>query len=351
MKVKLSRGLKQMLQKLSDGALGFVYVASNEEGQPELAVGPDGPPNDVILRLLGADETPEFVSGEIRREDGRLVFTVSGGDGGTLAEHLAGAFADKVPELGAAEVRAGESSGLVDDDEPLEEGWDDEEPEEEPEEGEAPVEDEAAEEHDLPAPPQINEYQNIQAKVIEPDPPQPVAPPPSLAIRLVQGFQSEPAMAAAYAEVLAAERGWFVVAPRSTITKPGHGDTIDELAKLYPEIDTSKVFVVGHSMGAGEAMREACANPKRFAAIAALGGGGGTKPAKGQEEAFQKLPIYVGVGEFDFALKQSEALAGNLQKAGVADIKFKKFPVLEHMIIVQDALPEVFQFFDGVMKR
>ncbi len=150
---------------------------------------------------------------------------------------------------------------------------------------------------------------------------------------------------------LAAERGWFVVAPRSTITKPGHGDTIDELAKLYPEIDTSKVFVVGHSMGAGEAMREACANPKRFAAIAALGGGGGTKPAKGQEEAFQKLPIYVGVGEFDFALKQSEALAGNLQKAGVADIKFKKFPVLEHMIIVQDALPEVFQFFDGVMKR
>lgn len=149
---------------------------------------------------------------------------------------------------------------------------------------------------------------------------------------------------------LAKERGWFLAAPRSTITKPGHGDTIDELARIYPEIDTTKVFVVGHSMGAGEAMREACANPGRFAAIAALGGGGGTKAAKGQEEAFKKLPILVGVGEFDFALKQAEALASNLKKAGLTKVTYKKYPGLEHMIIVQDALPEVFQFFDSVAK-
>ncbi len=147
---------------------------------------------------------------------------------------------------------------------------------------------------------------------------------------------------------LAKERGWFVAAPRITITKPGHGDTIDELARIYPEIDTNKVFVVGHSMGAGEAMREACAHPGRFAAIAALGGGGGTKAAKGQEEAFKKLPIFVGVGELDFALKQAEALASNLKKTGVTNVTYKKYPVLEHMIIVQDALPEVFQFFDSV---
>lgn len=149
---------------------------------------------------------------------------------------------------------------------------------------------------------------------------------------------------------LAKERDWFVAAPRSTITKPGHSDTIDELARIYPEIDTTKVFVVGHSMGAGEAMREACANPGRFAAIAALGGGGGTKAAKGQEEAFKKLPIFVGVGEFDFALKQAESLANNLKKAGSTNVTYKKYPVLEHMIIVQDALPEVFQFFDSVLK-
>jgi predicted peptidase len=150
---------------------------------------------------------------------------------------------------------------------------------------------------------------------------------------------------------LAAERGWFVVAPRSTITKPGHGDTIDELAKLYPNIDTSKVFVVGHSMGAGEALREACAHPSRFVAIAALGGGGGTKAAKGQEDAFKQLPFYVGVGEFDFALRQSEGLSNSLKKAGVNGVTFKKFNTLEHMIIVQEALPEVYQFFDTVMKR
>ncbi|HMO36432.1 MAG TPA: alpha/beta fold hydrolase [Gemmatales bacterium] len=150
---------------------------------------------------------------------------------------------------------------------------------------------------------------------------------------------------------LAAERGWFVVAPRSSLSKPGHGETLEELARLFPAMDLGKVCVVGHSMGAGEALREACAHPECFAAIAALGGGGGTKAAKGKEEVFQKLPMYVGVGEYDFALRQAEALAANLKKTGIQDVTYKKFQRLEHMIIVQEALPEVFQFFEQCVKQ
>lgn len=149
---------------------------------------------------------------------------------------------------------------------------------------------------------------------------------------------------------LAKEKGWFVVAPRNSLTKAGHADTIAELAKVFPEIDTNQVFVVGHSMGAAEAIREANATPGKFAAVAALGGGGSPKPAKDQTEAFKKLPFYVGVGENDFAGTQAEALSKNLKKAGADDVTFKRYPGIEHMIIVQEALPEVFQFFEGVQK-
>lgn len=149
---------------------------------------------------------------------------------------------------------------------------------------------------------------------------------------------------------LAAERGWMVVAPRSSLSKAGHAETIAELARLYPEIDTGKVLVVGHSMGAGEAMREANATPGKLAAVAALGGGGTVRPVKGQEDAFKKLPFYVGVGELDFARSQAEALGNNLKKAGVNQVTFKKYDGIEHMIIVQDSLPDVFRFFDEVVK-
>ncbi|HQR07898.1 MAG TPA: dienelactone hydrolase family protein [Gemmatales bacterium] len=149
---------------------------------------------------------------------------------------------------------------------------------------------------------------------------------------------------------LAQQKGWFVVAPRNSLTKAGHAETITELAKLFPEIDTNQVFVVGHSMGAAEAIREANATPGKFAAVAALGGGGSPKPVKDQGEAFKKLPFYVGVGENDFASSQAEALSENLKKAGADEVTFKRYPAIEHMIIVQEALPEVFQFFEVVQK-
>jgi predicted peptidase len=134
------------------------------------------------------------------------------------------------------------------------------------------------------------------------------------------------------------------------LTKAGHAETIAELAKVFPEIDTNQVFVVGHSMGAAEAIREANATPGKFAALAALGGGGSPKPAKDQAEAFKKLPFYVGVGENDFGTAQAEALSKSLKKQGAENITFKRYPGIEHMIIVQEALPEVFQFFEGVQK-
>ena len=149
---------------------------------------------------------------------------------------------------------------------------------------------------------------------------------------------------------LAAERGWFVVAPRNSVSKAGHAETIAELAKVFPEMDTDCVLVVGHSMGAAEAIREANKTPDKFAALAALGGGGSPKPAQGQEQAFKKLPYYVGIGENDFGRSRAQALAKELKKLGATSVTLKQFDGIEHMIIVQEALPEVFKFFDSIVK-
>ncbi len=140
-------------------------------------------------------------------------------------------------------------------------------------------------------------------------------------------------------------RGWIVAAPRTD----GFGllpvkELIEALAKNYA-IDRARVFLVGHSMGALQATAAVQAHPGFYAAVAALGGGGVVKPS----EALKKLPYYVAVGSEDFALSGAERLVANLRKAGADRLEFREFPDVEHLLIVQESLPEVFRFFDDVI--
>lgn len=144
---------------------------------------------------------------------------------------------------------------------------------------------------------------------------------------------------------LARERGWLVVATRvegvlGAGPAPAVPALLDELQKRYP-IDTKRVFLVGHSMGAGHVIQLTTQNPERFAAVAALGGGGRiTKP-----EPLHQLPFFVGCGKLDFALGGAKSLAKSLEGGKVT---FKEYDDIEHLVIVREAAPEVFQFFDKV---
>ena len=149
---------------------------------------------------------------------------------------------------------------------------------------------------------------------------------------------------------LAAERKWVVVAPRVTGLlgggpAPDVPAILDQLARRYP-IDEKRVYVVGHSMGAGHAIQLAQANPKRFAAVAALGGGGRvSKP-----DAFAGVPVYVGCGKLDFALNGARALHKSLDAAEVP-VTLKEYDDIEHLTIVREAAPDVIKFFEGVGKK
>ncbi|MBM3974738.1 MAG: hypothetical protein FJ301_11625 [Planctomycetes bacterium] len=144
---------------------------------------------------------------------------------------------------------------------------------------------------------------------------------------------------------LAAARGWFVAAPRLGMLGGGADlpALIDALAARFP-IDTARVVAVGHSMGAGAALSAAGRAPTRYRAVAALGGGGGVP----KNAAARELPFFVGIGERDFARGGALALHDGLRGAGIPST-LREYPAVEHLAIVQIALPDVFAFFDAAL--
>ena len=115
-------------------------------------------------------------------------------------------------------------------------------------------------------------------------------------------------------------------------------------AKRYP-IDPKRVYLVGHSMGAGHAVQLAQQDPGRYAAVAALGGGGRiTKP-----DALKSVPFFVGCGKLDAALPKAQALHKALEEAG-CPVTFKEYDDVEHLLVVREAAADVFKFFDQAAK-
>jgi predicted esterase len=144
---------------------------------------------------------------------------------------------------------------------------------------------------------------------------------------------------------LAADRGWLVVATRvqgllGGGPAPDVPAMLDKLAERYP-IDPKRVYLVGHSMGAGHAVELAQKTPERFAAVAALGGGGKLTKA----ESLKGVRFFVGCGKKDFMLEDARKLHKGLEEAKVAST-LKEYDDIEHMLIVREAAADVFKFLD-----
>jgi predicted esterase len=146
---------------------------------------------------------------------------------------------------------------------------------------------------------------------------------------------------------LCEKRGWFLLSPRAGL---GFGsnlpaaEMIAVLKQRYPEIDTKRVYLLGHSMGAGMAIGLVQKTPEAFAAVAAMGGAGTVR--KDTAKAFEKLPTYIAVGDKDFALRSSKSLYNALVKLEARNVTYREYPKLEHLVIVREALPDVFEMFD-----
>ncbi|MCS6776563.1 MAG: alpha/beta fold hydrolase [Chloroherpetonaceae bacterium] len=143
---------------------------------------------------------------------------------------------------------------------------------------------------------------------------------------------------------LCQQRGWLLVAPRALagfapVSLP---DLIEAVHQLYP-VDSKRIFLIGHSMGAMQAFAAVQQHPDRFAAVAAISGGGRITPA----EALKKIPFFLAAGAQDFSLLATRQAHRNLQQSGVQHITYREYPDCEHLLAVQVALPDAFAFFDA----
>lgn len=143
---------------------------------------------------------------------------------------------------------------------------------------------------------------------------------------------------------LCRERGWMLVAPRVGFMGTPVSAVVSALSERFP-IDRERVFLVGHSMGAGVGQQLVAKDPAAFRAFAALGGGSGLKDATG----LASEPIFVGAGERDFGRRGAEALHKSLVTGGSSVAQLKIYPACEHLMIVVDALPDVFAWWDGLL--
>lgn len=146
---------------------------------------------------------------------------------------------------------------------------------------------------------------------------------------------------------LATQRGWMVVAPRQgllglNLSCRGMLDVLSQ----YFDLDPKQVYLVGHSMGAAQVMRQASIDPDLPAAAVAMGGGG----RMGDAEKYARFPWFVAAGEFDFGRGGARALADSL-KQGKVDARYSEYPDVEHMVIVQAALDDAFKFLDEVQSN
>lgn len=141
---------------------------------------------------------------------------------------------------------------------------------------------------------------------------------------------------------MAHERGWLVVSPRQSLNGLGMDidGMLDAIEPWFP-IDRSQVMLVGHSMGAAQAIAQVSAHADRVRAVAALGGGGMPRSSLRSSE----VRFFVAAGDRDFGRPRAKSLADSLRNLD-CDVSYREYSDVEHMVIVQAALTDVFAFLD-----
>lgn len=146
---------------------------------------------------------------------------------------------------------------------------------------------------------------------------------------------------------LAEERGWIVAAPRlgTMVDQATVGEVVGAL-QGFLAIDPERIFVIGHSMGAVRTIAAIAEEPARYRAVAPLSGGG----ALAKKVDLTGLPCFVAAGDHDFGLGMAMSARTELERAGAA-VTYRLYPSADHMMMVPDSLPNVFEFFDATLEK
>jgi predicted esterase len=132
----------------------------------------------------------------------------------------------------------------------------------------------------------------------------------------------------------AKKRGWVFLAPRATPS--GAKNALDWLKEVRG-IQPKRLFVMGHSMGGGLALATGALKPNALALFAPA--------ARTIPPDLAETPIFLAVGKQEMMLLRSNAsaLATVVKRKG----EFREYDPCEHLMIVADAVPDAFRFFDA----
>lgn len=146
---------------------------------------------------------------------------------------------------------------------------------------------------------------------------------------------------------LCEQRGWILVAPRLGFGRSVDLDQILSGLQGRVEIDRSQIFVVGHSMGAGVACRLLSQNPTAIRAAALISGGQSLKASPD----LLKVGLYFAAGSEDFGRSSTKGSYSSIKGKNPRRCLYEEFENIEHLVIVQEALPNAFKFFDEAAKK
>ncbi|MDF1844147.1 MAG: alpha/beta fold hydrolase [Rubripirellula sp.] len=147
----------------------------------------------------------------------------------------------------------------------------------------------------------------------------------------------------------AAKRGWIVVSPRQGLF--GLPLDISEMLaalEMFVPLDRKRVMLLGHSMGASQAVTQVKKHPALPVAAVALGGGGRVSDSDAKRS--QQVSWFIGAGDQDFGLSGALQMNRSLT-AAKSSVHFEVYENVEHLVVVQAAIDDVFQFLDETLAK
>ena len=117
-----------------------------------------------------------------------------------------------------------------------------------------------------------------------------------------------------------------------------------EMARKEFNIDDSRIYLMGHSLGGGGALHMGEKYASIWAAVAGLA------PAAfgfqwSEDQKLKNVPLLIIVGEEDRLVTGSQQLADQLKGLNF-HVEYKSLPGLDHGEIIGGSMPDVFKFFN-----
>ena len=138
----------------------------------------------------------------------------------------------------------------------------------------------------------------------------------------------------------ARDAGYALVCPRGGVFgAPPVPEILAALAERFP-IDTDRVHLVGHSLGASQAAELAQRPGANYQTVTLLAGGGRVRDAA----RLKATRLFLAVGDADFAVKSTRNFQKALLAAGVAPT-YREYPGVEHLTVVRHATADVAKFW------